>query len=413
MGIERQDNPAFRGLLFSIEKPEFQRGMLGRGVSSKNAQRYVASRLESLSGSDQAEIGTFILHGLGQDSWNKDTKHTAALVFSRLNLQGMNPKDLSSLRDGYLLTVRGQNTLPLGKRSTEALLSIETSLISQLAGRPSSEDLIADIRSAWGQVSVGVDVDLLENGERRRRIDPAIVQRREQILELSRQGMRPTQIHAITGIPGYTVHDDLAYLREQGLLERKPRDPAVSQVIYIDSKPVDYYRQIRNAQRKLDDTEVPISDTEAGDLLHDQVVTLLKRGTNHIRDLDYYFDKMLYKHAISIQRHIEVEQRVRAKLLEQPEVVILSAEDEVLGKEGVFRIFQTISELPERQREVVVLRFLNGFGEKETARTLDISQGTVKSHGSRALHTLREKLAAEGFDISGRIRDKGSKAEGL
>ena len=53
-----------------------------------------------------------------------------------------------------------------------------------------------------------------------------------------------------------------------------------------------------------------------------------------------------------------------------------------------------VRRLPARQRAVVVLRFYEDLSEAETARTLGVSTGTVKSHTSRAVRTLRAELEA-------------------
>lgn len=45
--------------------------------------------------------------------------------------------------------------------------------------------------------------------------------------------------------------------------------------------------------------------------------------------------------------------------------------------------------LPRRQREVIALRYLVGLSETDVARTLDISQGSVKTHLRRGLSVLR------------------------
>lgn len=46
--------------------------------------------------------------------------------------------------------------------------------------------------------------------------------------------------------------------------------------------------------------------------------------------------------------------------------------------------------LPLRERQVVVLRYYIGLSEAETADTLNVSTGTVKSSASRGLAKLRE-----------------------
>ena len=55
-------------------------------------------------------------------------------------------------------------------------------------------------------------------------------------------------------------------------------------------------------------------------------------------------------------------------------------------------MLQAIRRLPRRQREVVVLRFLLDLSVEQTAAVLGATEGTVKSHTSRALSQLRELL---------------------
>ena len=55
-------------------------------------------------------------------------------------------------------------------------------------------------------------------------------------------------------------------------------------------------------------------------------------------------------------------------------------------------LVDALSRLSRRQREVVVLRYLAGYPEADVAESLDCSVGTVKTHASRGLHSLRDTM---------------------
>lgn len=52
-------------------------------------------------------------------------------------------------------------------------------------------------------------------------------------------------------------------------------------------------------------------------------------------------------------------------------------------------LVRLLGQLPRRQREVVVLRYLADLSEADTARELGTSVGTVKTHASRGIAALR------------------------
>jgi len=66
------------------------------------------------------------------------------------------------------------------------------------------------------------------------------------------------------------------------------------------------------------------------------------------------------------------------------------ANAEVSAMEGLWRqsVRAVVMTLPDRQRDVIFLRYLADLSIAETARTLNISEGAVKASNTRALKAL-------------------------
>jgi RNA polymerase sigma-70 factor (sigma-E family) len=69
-----------------------------------------------------------------------------------------------------------------------------------------------------------------------------------------------------------------------------------------------------------------------------------------------------------------------------------SAEATALVGEEQRHLLQAIRALPPRQREALVLRYYLDLTEEETARSMGIRRGTVKSATSRALAALGQRM---------------------
>ena len=74
-----------------------------------------------------------------------------------------------------------------------------------------------------------------------------------------------------------------------------------------------------------------------------------------------------------------------------------SAADAVSRAQMLQIIESEVAELPARQREAFLLRYWEEFDVAETAAVMGCSQGSVKTHCSRAVHALAKSLRAKGI----------------
>ncbi len=74
-----------------------------------------------------------------------------------------------------------------------------------------------------------------------------------------------------------------------------------------------------------------------------------------------------------------------------------------------------IAELPQQQREMIVLRDIQGLSYEEIGQVLCLESGTVKSRLSRARENLRKKLLQSGniFGVTPSKLSKGGKTDAI
>ena len=62
-------------------------------------------------------------------------------------------------------------------------------------------------------------------------------------------------------------------------------------------------------------------------------------------------------------------------------------------------IEQAVARLPARQREAFLLRYWEGMDTTETAISMGCTEGSVKTHCSRAAHALAASLKKKGIEL--------------
>jgi len=74
-----------------------------------------------------------------------------------------------------------------------------------------------------------------------------------------------------------------------------------------------------------------------------------------------------------------------------------SAADSVSRAQILLLIEDEVARLPGRQREAFLLRYWEELDVAETAEVMGCSEGSVKTHCSRAVHALAKSLQAKGI----------------
>lgn len=131
------------------------------------------------------------------------------------------------------------------------------------------------------------------------------------------------------------------------------------------------------------------SSAAAEDLVQDAFVRVLSRSARRAPDVPLAY---LRTTVVNLARSRWRRARVLANKI--TEAMAGSADAQPTEERGFERLVlvAALRELPQRQREVVVLRYFLDLPVHEVADTLGIGTGTVKSYSARAMDALRARL---------------------
>jgi RNA polymerase sigma-70 factor (ECF subfamily) len=160
-------------------------------------------------------------------------------------------------------------------------------------------------------------------------------------------------------------------------------------------------------RRALRIAEIAIRDRdEALDLVQDAMIKLVK---NYADRPDDEWTPLFYRILQNGIRDWHRRQKVRNRVMvwfgrggstddeydpvaQAPDLAGRTPDEEMQTGEAMQRLETAIQALPARQREAFMLRTFEGLNVAGTAVAMGCSDGSVKTHYSRAIHTLRDKL---------------------
>ena len=150
-----------------------------------------------------------------------------------------------------------------------------------------------------------------------------------------------------------------------------------------------------------------VRDTdEALDIVQDAMIQLVRRYAGRAaEEWRPLFFRILTNRIRDWQRRYKVRSRVMVWLRrsgepdERPDLVETAPapahvvpEREAEMDQTLAALEEAVERLPPRQQQAFLLRTMQGLDVAETARAMGCSQGSVKTHYSRAVHALRAGL---------------------
>jgi len=145
---------------------------------------------------------------------------------------------------------------------------------------------------------------------------------------------------------------------------------------------------------------------EALDIVQDAMIRLVRRYANRpSEEWPPLFYRILQNRIRDIQRRRAVRNRFVSffggtasedehdPLVEAPAPRAENPHEQATADDAMQAVERALGELPERQREAFVLRNFEGLDVAQTAVAMGCTEGSVKTHYSRAVHRLREMLA--------------------
>lgn len=139
------------------------------------------------------------------------------------------------------------------------------------------------------------------------------------------------------------------------------------------------------------------SRTEAEDVLQDVFLQTWQRAADYdpARGRPFLWLSMIARsRALDRLRSLGLRERVASDAGKEPVADVAEAADDVARAEEGEIVRKVLEEIPESQREALLLAYFEGLTQTEIAARTGKPLGTVKTHTRLGLLKLRDRLAA-------------------
>ena len=133
---------------------------------------------------------------------------------------------------------------------------------------------------------------------------------------------------------------------------------------------------------------------DAEEIVQSAIVKIWERKDtlNAIANLRQYLFRMVHNDCLNYLKHLQTKENYKNKAELALKLIEVETSDSLTIKELENDIDDAISSLPEKCREVFVLRRMEDLSLKEIATKLDISPKTVEVFITKALKHMHKKL---------------------
>jgi RNA polymerase sigma-70 factor (ECF subfamily) len=143
-----------------------------------------------------------------------------------------------------------------------------------------------------------------------------------------------------------------------------------------------------------------VGETNTAEDIAQEVFIKAWKAIKSCRGKETTFKAWLYRiahnHTIDYFKCRREESRIDSQNLADKSDSLDTSLDEIEEDSEISRVLSEMTSLPDSQRQVVVLKFIEGLGNREVSRIMGKSQGAIRVLQVRALAGLRKRMLMYG-----------------